>query len=600
MCGIIAGIAQRPISPILIDGLEQLEYRGYDSAGMCVIDSQGQSRCVKVVGKVAGLAAAIEQEPLLGQIGIAHTRWATHGKPTKMNAHPHVVGHIAIVHNGIIENADTLRAQLIEQGCTMQSETDSEVIAHLLARAWHEAASPIAAITHVTQQLTGAYGLVVLDVKQSERLYAVRSGSPLVLGIGVGEHFLASDILSLRALTSQFIYLEEGDIAELSADQFTLYDQAGQAVTREIHEQQASIDAATKGPYKHYMHKEIYQQPQAVQDTLQHYLTRDQNMAVPAALQTVLKQAKNIKIVACGTSYHAGLVAKHWFEAQARLPCDVEIASEFRYRDSITPEKTVMIAISQSGETADTLAALRLAKSKDYLATIAISNVATSTLVREADHTLLTFAGPEIGVASTKAFTTQLVVLALLTLMLQQLHDRLDRQLLQMLIKAPQYLEMVLQLDQDVKQVAQQLVNCQSCLFLGRGALYPVALEGALKLKEISYIHAEAYPAGELKHGPLALVDETMPVIVAAAEDALLEKIKSNMAEVHSRGGVLYAISHSHDLPSQHAIYVATAASWLDPLIFTVPMQLLAYHVAVLKGTDVDQPRNLAKSVTVE
>lgn len=600
MCGIIAGITKRPISPILIEGLKQLEYRGYDSAGMCVVDSDGKSHCLKVVGKVVGLAAALAQQPLPGHIGIAHTRWATHGKPTQINAHPHVVDHIAIVHNGIIENADVLRAQLIKHGCSMQSETDTEVIAHLLVRAWSDAVSPIAAITEVTQQLTGAYGLVILNLQQPDTLYAVRSGSPMVMGVGVGEHFLASDVLALRSLTSRFIYLEEGDIAAITADQFTLYDQQGRLTMRDIHEQQVSVDATSKAPYKHYMQKEIYQQPQAVQDTLQHYFTNEQSLTVPSALQTLLSQVRAIKIVACGTSYHAGLVAKHWLEAHAKLPCDVEIASEFRYRESVTPEQALMIAISQSGETADTLAALRLAKSHGYLATLAISNVATSTLVREADHAMLTFAGPEIGVASTKAFSTQLIVLAILTLLLQRCCGEVNDALLQTLLKAPQYLEMALQLDQDVMGVAQQLVNRQHCLFLGRGALYPVALEGALKLKEISYVHAEAYPAGELKHGPLALVDESMPVIVAAADDALLEKIKSNMAEVHSRGGELYAISHNRELPSQHAIYIATAASWLDPLIFTIPMQLLAYHVAVLKGTDVDQPRNLAKSVTVE
>jgi len=598
MCGIIAGVTNRPIAPILLAGLQRLEYRGYDSAGLSIINADGALHCIRQVGKVAQLTKQVDKS-VNGHIGIAHTRWATHGAPTEHNAHPHHVAPVSLVHNGIIENADELKTELQKSGITFESDTDTEVIAHLLAKALQKD-TPLTAIQNTVAQLKGAYGIVVMLDNDPNQLYALRSGSPLVIGLGISENFLASDSVSLLPVTSRFIYLEEGDIATITRDSVSIMDRRGSTITRDVVELDASAEATSKGNFKHYMQKEIFEQPQVLQATLQGRLTEHGviNNLLGAASVEKLKQIKNIKIIACGTSYHAGLTAKYWLETHANIACDVEIASEFRYRNVIVPDQCVLIAISQSGETADTLAAVR--KAKGYLATLAITNVATSSLMRETEWHLLTHAGPEIGVASTKAFTTQLAALAMLTILLRQ-QQKLDCQEMVTSLRAcPQYVEAALQLEHDIQALSRHFADKHHTLFLGRGAMYPIALEGALKLKEISYIHAEAYPAGELKHGPLALVDDSMPVVVIAAQDTLLEKVKSNMAEVSARDGELFAIAHTNDLPAAHQVTVGTSANWLDPLIFTIPLQLLAYHVALLKGTDVDQPRNLAKSVTVE
>lgn len=604
MCGITAAIAERNVVPILLEGLKRLEYRGYDSAGLAVLHNNEIQR-VRAVGKVAELVEKTKQSNIHGQIGIAHTRWATHGKPTEQNAHPHLSNNeLAIVHNGIIENFAELREDLKKQGVEFTSETDTEVVAHLLNQATGK--TPTAAIADVVKELKGAYALAILSKKHPDRLFAVRSGSPLVIGLGIGENFIASDALSLLPVTNRFIYLEEGDIAEITRTDVTVYNAQGKSVNHKVVELRQEATSADKGPYKHYMLKEIYEQPIALTNTLDNVFLNDQTIDAKCFgehAEAILKDIHHIKIVACGTSYHAGLVAKFWLESFAKLPCDVEIASEFRYRDIVVPENSLFITLSQSGETADTLAALRFAKEQGFAKTLCICNVPNSSLTRESDLVFMTKAGPEIGVASTKAFTTQLAALLLLTGILCQLnhYKTATDKIIEALKQLPNVLNATLNINDAIEKLAQQFLDKTNCLFLGRGSDFPIAMEGALKLKEISYIHAEAYPAGELKHGPLALVDKDMPVIIIAPENDLFEKIKSNIQEVAARGGELYVISDTvESLTTDHQLKIPKINPMIAPIVHTLPLQLLSYHVAVIKGTDVDQPRNLAKSVTVE
>lgn len=608
MCGIVGGIAKRPILPILLEGLKRLEYRGYDSAGIAILDDDGLSR-VRTVGKVERLVSEVDRHNLLGQIGIAHTRWATHGEPSEKNAHPHMSNQcVAMVHNGIVENYQVLRQAQIEKGRQFHSDTDTEVVVYMIDDAVAAGMSLVEAVQSVVSQLQGTYALAVIHKNHPDELVAVRSGSPLVIGLGVGETFVASDSLSLLPVTSRFIYLEEGDIAHIHIDQLNIFDASGQVVLRPVEEQDGQADAASKGHYKHFMLKEIYEQPDAIQRTAKGYAEQDQvNIArFGHDAGEILSQIKRIRIVACGTSYHAGLTAKYWLEDWVGLPCDVEVASELRYRSVVVSDQTLLLTISQSGETADTLAALRQAKQKHYAATMTICNVATSSLVRESDLVLMTEAGPEIGVASTKAFTAQLTALYLLCTAFVQLQGKAEQvaERLQALALLPHKIHQALALDQHIQQLSERFIDKHHALFLGRGLHFPIALEGALKLKEISYIHAEGYPAGELKHGPLALIDENMPVIAIAPDDHLLEKLESNLQEVQARGGCL--ILFADEAIGQHlsvcgqTISVPKIDCQLAPILYTVPLQLLSYHVAVLKGTDVDQPRNLAKSVTVE
>ncbi|MBJ9974444.1 glutamine--fructose-6-phosphate transaminase (isomerizing) [Pseudomonas sp. S75] len=611
MCGIVGAVAERNITSILIEGLKRLEYRGYDSAGLVVITAEGQLDRRRRIGKVAELEAAVNAEPLNGHLGIAHTRWATHGAPTEHNAHPHFSGQeVAVVHNGIIENHEALREELKELGYVFASQTDTEVIVHLIHHTLKQIPDLTEAFKAVVKRLHGAYGLSVISAKQPDRLVAARSGSPLVIGLGHGENFLASDQLALRQVTDRFMYLEEGDIAEIRRDQVSIWDQAGTPVQRETVQYHEGAEAADKGHYRHFMLKEIHEQPSVVQRTLEGRLGKDQVMVQafgPQAAELFAK-VRNVQIVACGTSYHAGMVARYWLESLAGIPCQVEVASEFRYRKVVVQPDTLFVSISQSGETADTLAALRNAKELGFLGSLAICNVGISSLVRESDLTLLTLAGPEIGVASTKAFTTQLVSLMLLTLALGKVRGTLDAaveaELVEELRRLPARLGEALAMDAVVEKTAELFADKHHTLFLGRGAQYPVAMEGALKLKEISYIHAEAYPAGELKHGPLALVDADMPVVTVAPNNELLEKLKSNLQEVRARGGELVVFADENAGMSNgegtHVIKVPHIIDALAPILYTIPLQLLSYYVAVLKGTDVDQPRNLAKSVTVE
>ena len=611
MCGIVGAVAERNITTILIEGLKRLEYRGYDSAGLAVYTQQGNLERRRRIGKVSELEAAVAAEPLVGNLGIAHTRWATHGAPTEHNAHPHFSGHeLAVVHNGIIENHEELREQLKGLGYVFSSETDTEVIVHLLHNTLKTVPDLADALKAAVKQLHGAYGLAVISAHQPDRLLAARSGSPLVIGLGHGENFLASDQLALRQVTDRFMYLEEGDIAEIRRDQVAIWDQQGNKVQRETVQYHEGAEAADKGTYRHFMLKEIHEQPSVVQRTLEGRLGKD-NVLVqafgPQAAELFAK-VRNVQIVACGTSYHAGMVARYWLESLAGIPCQVEVASEFRYRKVVVQPDTLFVSISQSGETADTLAALRNAKELGFLGSLAICNVGISSLVRESDLTLLTLAGPEIGVASTKAFTTQLVSLMLLTLALGQVRGTLEAgveaELVEELRRLPTRLGEALAMDATVEKIAELFADKHHTLFLGRGAQYPVAMEGALKLKEISYIHAEAYPAGELKHGPLALVDNDMPVVTVAPNNELLEKLKSNLQEVRARGGELVVFADEQAGMSNgegtHVVKVPHIADALAPILYTIPLQLLSYYVAVLKGTDVDQPRNLAKSVTVE
>ncbi|MCO7630838.1 glutamine--fructose-6-phosphate transaminase (isomerizing) [Pseudomonas guariconensis] len=611
MCGIVGAVAERNVTAILIEGLKRLEYRGYDSAGLAVLTPQGQLERRRRIGKVSELEAALAAEPLAGQLGIAHTRWATHGAPSENNAHPHFSGHeVAVVHNGIIENHEALREELKGQGYVFASETDTEVIVHLIHHTLKSVADLADALKAAVKRLHGAYGLALISTQQPDRLVAARSGSPLVIGLGHGENFLASDQLALRQVTDRFMYLEEGDIAEIRRDQVSVWDQAGHKVQREIVQYHEGAEAADKGAYRHFMLKEIHEQPTVVQRTLEGRLGKDHVMVQafgPQAAELFAK-VRNVQIVACGTSYHAGMVARYWLEGLAGIPCQVEVASEFRYRKVVVQPDTLFVSISQSGETADTLAALRNAKELGFLGSLAICNVGISSLVRESDLTLLTLAGPEIGVASTKAFTTQLVSLMLLTLALGQVRGTLaagvEAELVEELRRLPARLGEALAMDGIVEKTAELFADKHHTLFLGRGAQYPVAMEGALKLKEISYIHAEAYPAGELKHGPLALVDSDMPVVTVAPNNELLEKLKSNLQEVRARGGELVVFADEQSGMSNgegtHVIKVPHIVDALAPILYTIPLQLLSYYVAVLKGTDVDQPRNLAKSVTVE
>jgi glucosamine--fructose-6-phosphate aminotransferase (isomerizing) len=611
MCGIVGAVAQRDVVPILLEGLRRLEYRGYDSAGIAAVDEDASLRSARSVGKVADLESRLQTTPVAGHAGIAHTRWATHGGVSESNAHPHLSGNrLAVVHNGIIENYETLRTELEGLGYSFLSQTDTEVIAHLIDHCRKTVPDLFDAMQAALARLEGAYAVAILAPDEPGRVVAARSGSPLVLGVGIGEHFIASDAAALLPVTRNFVFLEEGDRLDVREDAFHIFDPDGGAVQRKVQESSLSADAADKGGYRHYMLKEIYEQPAALGNTLSERLFRGH--ALEACLGSraadLLPRVRQVHIVACGTSYHAGLVARYYLEQGGGVPTTVEVASEYRYRNPVVPPGTLFVAISQSGETADTLAALRYAQQNGYLASAAICNVPESSLVRESDMALMTRAGPEIGVASTKAFTTQLAALCLLGMVISR-HHRLDARMERIygrqLSQTPRLVEKALALDAAMAHWAEAFADKHHALFLGRGPSYPVALEGALKLKEISYIHAEAYAAGELKHGPLALVDADMPVVAVAPNDLLIEKLKSNLQEVRARGGQLYVLADPNTrIEPEEGLNVVTMPEHIEalqaPLVYTVPLQLLAYHVAVARGTDVDQPRNLAKSVTVE
>ena len=610
MCGIVGAVAERNVVPILMEGLRRLEYRGYDSAGIAIRNGTAIER-VRRVGKVQELQNALDEHPLRGTTGISHTRWATHGVPNESNAHPHMSsGDIAIVHNGIIENYEELRKDLKLRGYEFTSDTDTEVVAHRIHHHLKSTKDLAAAVRKTVAELEGAYALVVMSATDPGKLVLARAGCPVVIGLGIDENFVASDVAALLPVTRSFMFLEEGDIALVERKQVTIWDAAGNAVERAVKESELTADAAERGQFRHYMQKEIHEQSAAVARTLAERIANGKvlDAAFGPGSAEVLNQARGVHIVACGTSYHAGLVARYWIEQLCRLPCTVEIASEYRYRSPVVPPNTLFITISQSGETADTLAALRAAKEAGYVSTLSICNVPESSMVRESDLVLMTRAGPEIGVASTKAFTTQLAALALLTIALARrngLEAQQERALVAQLGELPGLIEQVLTLDGAIETLAEHFVDKHHALFLGRGVQNPVAMEGALKLKEISYIHAEAYAAGELKHGPLALVDEDMPVVAVAPDDQLLEKLKSNLQEVRARGGELFVFADPRvqfgDRVGIHTMRMpALIQDFQAPILYTIPLQLLAYHVAVLKGTDVDQPRNLAKSVTVE
>ena len=610
MCGIVGAAARRDVVGTLIAGLKALEYRGYDSAGIALLTEAGLER-VRTKGKVHELETLHASQPIAGTTGIAHTRWATHGVPNTVNAHPMVSrGNVAIVHNGIIENHEELRAELKALGFAFASDTDTEVIAHLIEYHQSQGADLLEAVRKTLPRLRGAYAIAAISKREPGRVIGARRGSPMVAGLADGEQFIASDIHALLPVTRRFIYLAEGDIADATVDGITIYDEHGKRVERPVKQAHFGADAVERGEYRHYMLKEIHEQPQALADTLEGRIAGGHILSeiFGVGARELLTKTRNVHLIACGSSYHAALVARYWIESLAGIPCNAEIASEYRYRDAVVPADTLFVTISQSGETADTLAALKLAKSKNYLATLAICNVPESSIVRESALTLMTRAGPEIGVASTKAFTTQLAALALFALELAR-HHGLDAArytaLVQQLETLPGAVRDALALDARIKQLAERFVAKEHTLFLGRGTQFPIAMEGALKLKEISYIHAEAYPAGELKHGPLALVDETMPVIAVAPNDHLLEKLKSNLEEVRARGGELYVLADAdvaRHMPQRddHLLALPPCGELIAPIVFTIPLQLLAYHVAVQRGTDVDQPRNLAKSVTVE
>jgi len=619
MCGIVAALAARNVQGILLEGLKRLEYRGYDSAGMAVLNAAGELTRQRAKGKVAALEEKLAQHDLKGHIGIAHTRWATHGKPSEVNAHPHLAcERLAIVHNGIIENYEPLKRGLEADGVTFESETDTEVVAHLIDRAFRhqDSANPdggetgdlLAAVQTTLDRIDGAYALAVMHADAPREIVGARKGSPLVVGVGIDENFLASDALALLQVTDRFIYLQEGDVVRLSdAHGIEIFDTRGNPAERPVQTYEHGDSAASRGEYRHFMLKEIHEQPAVIAATLEGRLSGahvlESSFGVGA--KALFDQVKQVHIIACGTSYHAGMVARYWLEKLAGLPTTVEVASEYRYREVVVPENTLFVTLSQSGETADTLAALRYAKTLGYLGTLAICNVPGSSLTRESDLSLMTQAGPEIGVASTKAFTTQLVALMLLTLSLRKTRgDDRETELVKALRGLPAILDRALAMDGPIAELSEAFAEKHHALFLGRGTQFPIALEGALKLKEISYIHAEAYPAGELKHGPLALVDADMPVVAVAPNDELLEKLKSNLQEVRARGGELFvfadegvALTAADNL---RVLHVPPVDEFLAPIVYTVPLQLLSYHVAVLKGTDVDQPRNLAKSVTVE
>ncbi len=611
MCGIVAASAHRSVSDILISGLNALEYRGYDSAGIAM-QQDGELVRLRTRGKVKDLEALLQETPLNGHCGIAHTRWATHGVPNTRNAHPHTSGGaVALVHNGIIENHDELRTGLKSDGYEFSSDTDTEVMAHLVHQLLDSGNDLFAAVREVVKLIRGAYAIAVVSAAEPGVVVGARSGSPLVLGIGYDEHFLASDIYPLLSVTNRFVYLEEGDVVRLDTQGYDIRDRHDGLVERPVNDSDMSADAVRRGTFRHFMQKEIFEQATAVAKTLEGRIGSDQVLAniFGVGADDILQQVEQVHIIACGTSYHAGLVARYQLEELARIPCMVEVASEYRYRNPVVPGKTLFVAISQSGETADTLAALRHARTAGYLAVLVICNVPESSIVREADLILMTRAGPEIGVASTKAFTTQLVALQLLVLKLAQLSGQMDDQqiadLARELHRLPELITRALELDGRIELLAERFVEKHHALFLGRGSHYPIAMEGALKLKEISYIHAEAYPAGELKHGPLALVDHDMPVVAVAPNNRLLEKLISNIEEVRARGGEMFVIADAaavSSLKKHHGqvIELDTGGILVAPVVLTIPLQLLAYHVAVLRGTDVDQPRNLAKSVTVE
>ncbi|MFA0566732.1 glutamine--fructose-6-phosphate transaminase (isomerizing) [Vibrio gallaecicus] len=610
MCGIVGAVAQRDVAEILVEGLRRLEYRGYDSAGVAVVDSDNNLTRVRRLGKVQELADAVNSQDVIGGTGIAHTRWATHGEPSEANAHPHMSGDIAVVHNGIIENHGALRAMLQERGYVFTSQTDTEVIAHLVEWELRTSASLVEALQKTATQLEGAYGTVAVDRKDPSRVVVARSGSPIVIGFGVGENFLASDQLALLSVTRRFMYLEEGDVAEVTRRDVTVFDVAGERVEREIVESNAEHDAGDKGKYRHFMQKEIFEQPTALINTVEGRISDTSVItnAIGVKAEEILSKVEHVQIIACGTSYNSGMAARYWFESLAGVSCDVEIASEFRYRDFVVRPNSLLVTLSQSGETADTLAALRLAKEKGYMSAMTICNVAGSSLVRESDFAFMTRAGTEIGVASTKAFTTQLAAMLMMVTSIGRLQGRINEEkeaeIVQALHQLPADIEKALAFDKEIEALAPDFADKHHTLFLGRGEFYPIAMEASLKLKEISYIHAEAYAAGELKHGPLALIDADMPVVVIAPSNDLLEKLKSNVEEVRARGGLLYVFADEdagfESDENMKIIKMPHVNEVTAPIYYTVPMQLLSYHVALIKGTDVDQPRNLAKAVTVE
>lgn len=610
MCGIVGAVAERNIVPVLVEGLRRLEYRGYDSAGIAVLEQDSSLGLVRTVGKVADLEEKLDRAPLSGRLGVAHTRWATHGGVTEANAHPHLSGNrVAVIHNGIIENFAEIKAELIEKGYEFKSETDTEVAAHLIYDHLQQGSDLLEAVRLSVQRFVGAYALLVFDAEDPDRIVVSRIASPLVIGLGLGENFVASGVPALLPVTQRFIYLEQGDLADITRDEVRVFDSHGQLVERAVHETAISADSVEKGPYRHFMLKEIFDQPSALAETLYGRVT--ENSVLPESLgpqaMELLGNVDQIHIVACGTSYHAGLVGKYWIESLAHIPCSVEIASEYRYRQVVVPPKTLFVTLSQSGETADTLEALRMAKELGYAGSLTICNSAHSSMVRESDLVMMTQAGPEIGVASTKAFTTQLLSMLIIALMLGRrngMSGETEAEFVKILYHSASAVEETLRMNDLLKLLAEDFAEKEHSLFLGRGPMWPIAMEGALKLKEISYIHAEAYAAGELKHGPLALIDEDMPVIVVAPNNELLDKLKSNMQVVRARGGKLYVFADRDTGIESEAGLTVVSMPHVDrliaPIVYTVPLQLLSYHVAVLKGTDVDQPRNLAKSVTVE
>ncbi|MBU2952965.1 glutamine--fructose-6-phosphate transaminase (isomerizing) [Marinobacter sp. F3R08] len=610
MCGIVGAVSERDVQGILLEGLRRLEYRGYDSAGMAVIGGAKGVQRAREVGKVASLAEAMKANPQTGHLGIAHTRWATHGEPSQINAHPHMSGeHLAIVHNGIIENYQELREELRADGFEFTSQTDTEVVAHLIEKNYRTLGNLHDSVRASISRLRGAYALAVVHAEEPDHLVVCREGSPLVIGVGIGENFIASDQLALLPVTDRFMFLEEGDIADIRKDGMTILDREGQAVEREVTRFEHGADSADKGEYRHFMLKEIYEQPKVIKATMEGRVTKTRvlEQALGTEAANLLENVRHVQIIACGTSYHAGMVARYWIEELAGVACSVEVASEFRYRKHVIQQDTLFLCISQSGETADTLAALRQAKQAGFRAALAICNVPGSSLVRESDLVIMTQAGPEIGVASTKAFTTQLTALLIFTLALARhngLSEEKEADIIEAIHLLPGQVSDVLALDGEIAELSKAFMDKNHSLFLGRGSQFPVALEGALKLKEISYIHAEAYPAGELKHGPLALVDSEMPVVTVAPNNDLVEKLKSNLEEVRARGGELFVFADKEagvkPEESLHVMPIPSVHPITAPIVYTVPLQLLSYHVAVLKGTDVDQPRNLAKSVTVE
>ncbi len=610
MCGIVGGVAQRDVSPILLEGLKRLEYRGYDSAGMAVISPETEIKRLRVLGKVAGLDEAMQKDPLPGSLGIAHTRWATHGVPSTSNAHPHICrGKVALVHNGIIENHNELREKQTEMGYEFTSQTDTEVIVHQVHAYMESGKNLLDAVKATIPDLEGAYALGVLSPEDPEHLVAARLGSPLVIGVGIGEYFIASDVFALLPVTQRFIFLEDGDVASIHRDKLVIYDATGKEVERDTTTSELSADATDKAGYRHYMLKEIFTQPRAISETLEGRIMNGKicDGIFGAGGDAILDKVNAIQIVACGTSFHAGMVAKYWFESIAGVECQIEVASEFRYRDHVVKPGTLFVTISQSGETADTLAALREAKNWGYEYSLAVCNVPESSLTRESDLVLMTRAGPEIGVASTKAFTTQLVAFMLLVIAMGRrngMSEAREAELVAQLESLPGKVNAVLELNDKIELLSERFSHKNHALYLGRGTMYPIAMEGALKIKEISYIHAEAYPAGELKHGPLALVDEDMPIIAVAPNNSLIEKLKSNLEEVRARGGELFIFADTKTKFSEGdgvtVLTVAPVEDAIAPIIYTVPLQLFSYHVAIIKGADVDQPRNLAKSVTVE